>query len=150
MTKIKIVAVGSLSPKFKSLYEEYAKQVGHFCSLSLSELKEFSEEKNIEVKKEKETKLILDALMPNSKVILLSLKGKQIDSIAFSKLIEMNTNQSFTFIIGGSDGVCEEHFESAQKLSFSQMTFPHQLFRIMLIEQIYRAFMILNNSKYHK
>ncbi len=88
--------------------------------------------------------------MPNSKVILLSLKGKQVDSVSFSKLIESYTNQSITFVIGGSDGVCENYFDNALKLSFSQMTFPHQLFRIMLIEQVYRAFMILNNSKYHK
>lgn len=150
MTKIKIIAVGSLSPKFKSLYDEYVKQVGNFCSLSFSEIKEFSEEKNIEVKKEKETKLILESIIPNSKVILLSLKGKQVDSVSFSKLIESYTNQSITFVIGGSDGVCENYFDNALKLSFSQMTFPHQLFRIMLIEQVYRAFMILNNSKYHK
>ncbi|WP_029513358.1 23S rRNA (pseudouridine(1915)-N(3))-methyltransferase RlmH [Mycoplasmopsis primatum] len=150
MTKIKIIAVGSLSPIFNKLFEEYQKQVNRFCELSIIEIKELSDEKNIESKKSKETKLILDKISSNSLVVLLSMQGNQIESEKFANLLKENQNKNLTFIIGGSDGVDEKQFNKCLKISFSKMTFPHQLFRIMLIEQIYRGFMILNNTKYHK
>ncbi|VEU75687.1 ribosomal RNA large subunit methyltransferase h [Mycoplasmopsis maculosa] len=150
MTKIKLISVGSLSPKFKFLFEDYAKQINHFSSFSFVEIKEFSEEKNIDLKKEKETKLILESIIPNSYVILTSFRGKQFDSLEFSNIFLNNKNKDISIIIGGSDGVVEESIPYKLKLSFSNMTFPHQLFRIMLVEQIYRSYMIINNKKYHK
>ncbi|WP_406617222.1 23S rRNA (pseudouridine(1915)-N(3))-methyltransferase RlmH [Mycoplasmopsis adleri] len=150
MTKIKIIAVGTLTPKFKAIYESYAKNISNYAELNLVEIKEFSEEKNIEVKKDKETKNIIKQVLPNSLVVLTSLRGKQYSSEEFSEIIRENINKDITFIIGGSDGVIEDDIAANLKICFSKMTFPHQLFRVMLVEQIYRAFMIINNKKYHK
>ena len=102
-------------------------------------------EENIELKIKKETKLILEKIPKNSHVIYLSLYGKKMDSIEFSKMLDVD---NLTFIIGGSNGVDETYF--LNKISFSDLTFPHQLFRIMLVEQIFRGFAIKNNIKYHK
>ncbi|VEU60463.1 ribosomal RNA large subunit methyltransferase h [Mycoplasmopsis bovigenitalium] len=148
MKKIKIISVGNLSPEFKELFNSYAKRISHYYSFSIVEVKEFSEEKNTEAKKQKETKLIIDAIQKNSFVILCSLRGKNIDSIELSKIID--NQQDITFIIGGSDGVIESEIKSNFSWCFSKLTFPHQLFRVMLSEQIYRAASILNNKKYHK
>ncbi len=149
MQKIKIIAVGSLTPEMKTVFNQYAKNIAHFVNFSVVEIKEFSEEKNIEVKKQKETKLILEKIQNDSYVILLSLKGNaNIDSLVFSNII--NTHDDITFIVGGSDGVIEDELKTNQKICFSKLTFPHQLFRVMLTEQIYRSLMIINNKKYHK
>ncbi|WP_027121014.1 23S rRNA (pseudouridine(1915)-N(3))-methyltransferase RlmH [Mycoplasma leonicaptivi] len=143
--KINIIAVGSLIKEYQVLYDDYLKKINFFAKINLIEIKEQKIE-NIDLKKQKETELILQKIPKNSKVIYLSLNGKQIDSVDFSKKITEQDN--LTFIIGGSNGVIESYFQ--EQLNFSKMTFPHQLFRIMLIEQIYRAFTIKNNIKYHK
>lgn len=148
MKKIKIISVGNLSPYFKQLFNEYAKNIAIFAEFQNIELKEFSEIKNIEEKKLRETKKVLESIDKNSYVCLLSLRGKQIDSTEFATKLDLSDN--WTFIIGGSDGLIEELIKPDLKISFSKMTFPHQLFKIMLSEQIYRAFMIKNNKKYHK
>ena len=126
------------------MYNSYTKKIQPFCSINLIEIKEQNID-NIELKKEKETKLILEKIPKNSKVYYLSIHGKKLDSIQFSNLL---VEDNITFIIGGSNGVNEEHFEN--KISFSDLTFPHQLFRILLVEQIYRGFSIKENMKYHK
>lgn len=142
--KINIIAVGSLNDKYKPIYQEYVKKINFFASINLIEIKEIVEE-NIELKIKKETKLILEKIPKNSHVIYLSLYGKKMDSIEFSKMLDVD---NLTFIIGGSNGVDETYF--LNKISFSDLTFPHQLFRIMLVEQIFRGFTIKNNIKYHK
>lgn len=142
--KLNIIAVGSLTKQYLDLYNSYIKKIQPFCSINLIEIKEQNID-NIELKKEKETKLILEKIPKNSKVYYLSIHGKKIDSIQFSNLL---VEDNITFIIGGSNGVNEEHFEN--KISFSDLTFPHQLFRILLVEQIYRGFSIKENMKYHK
>ena len=142
--KLNIIAVGSLTKQYLDLYNSYAKKIQPFCSINLIEIKEQNID-NIELKKEKETKLILEKIPKNSKVYYLSIHGKKLDSIQFSNLL---VEDNITFIIGGSNGVNEEHFEN--KISFSDLTFPHQLFRILLVEQIYRGFSIKENMKYHK
>ena len=142
--KLNIIAVGSLTKQYLDLYNSYAKKIQPFCSINLIEIKEQNID-NIELKKEKETKLILEKIPKNSKVYYLSIHGKKLDSIQFSNLL---VEDNITFIIGGSNGVNEEHFEN--KISFSDLTFPHQLFRILLAEQIYRGFSIKENMKYHK
>lgn len=144
--KINIIAVGTLEKDFKILYDEYTRKIGSYAKINLIEIKE-CKDSNIEVKKAKETGQILSKIPKNSPVILCSLQGKMYDSIEFS---EMFDKDNITFIIGGSDGVIENKFENANKIKFSNMTFPHQLFRVMLSEQIYRAFSIINNKKYHK
>lgn len=142
--KLNIIAVGSLTKQYLDLYNSYAKKIQPFCSINLIEIKEQNID-NIELKKEKETKLILEKIPKNSKVYYLSIHGKKLDSVQFSNLL---VEDNITFIIGGSNGVNEEHFEN--KISFSDLTFPHQLFRILLVEQIYRGFSIKENMKYHK
>ncbi|MBD5788866.1 23S rRNA (pseudouridine(1915)-N(3))-methyltransferase RlmH [Mycoplasmopsis synoviae] len=142
---INLIAVGKLEKDFQKLFDEYAKRIFAFSKFNLIEIKE-NTLKNLEVKKEKETLEILSKIPKNSTVFLLSIKGKNYSSEEFSKLITNDAN--ITFVIGGSNGVIESYFEN--KISFSKLTFPHQLFRVILIEQIYRAFTIKNNLKYHK
>ncbi|MFV8401243.1 MULTISPECIES: 23S rRNA (pseudouridine(1915)-N(3))-methyltransferase RlmH [unclassified Mycoplasma] len=143
--KLNIICVGSLSKEFKVLYEDYAKKINYFCKLNVIEIKEQKIE-NIELKKQKETELILEKIPKNSKVFYLSLRGKQYSSEEFGDLFLDVDN--VTFVIGGSNGVIESYFPN--QINFSKMTFPHQLFRVMLVEQIYRAFTIRNNITYHK
>ncbi|WP_412031780.1 23S rRNA (pseudouridine(1915)-N(3))-methyltransferase RlmH [Metamycoplasma buccale] len=142
--KLNIIAVGSLSKDYKNLYDNYVKKINFFSQVLLTEIKESNDE-NIETKKLKETKLILKKIPKNSKVYYLSLHGKKMDSLDFSNFLN---EDNITFVIGGSNGLDETYFNN--KISFSDMTFPHQLFRVMLVEQIYRGFSIKNNIKYHK
>ncbi|WP_373440402.1 23S rRNA (pseudouridine(1915)-N(3))-methyltransferase RlmH [Metamycoplasma equirhinis] len=142
--KINIIAVGSLTKEYKTLYDSYIKKITFFAKINLIEIKEIVNE-NIGIKVSKETKLIIEKIPKNSTVYYLSLRGQKIDSKEFSSLL---VEDNITFIIGGSNGVDEQFFQN--KISFSNLTFPHQLFRVMLTEQIYRGFAILNNIKYHK
>lgn len=142
--KLNIICVGKLQSDFKTLFDSYKKKISFWADLNIIELKEVNHD-NIAVQKQKETELILNAIPKNSKVFLCSLKGKQYSSEEFSNFFE---EDNLTFVIGGSHGVDESHFN--QKINFSKMTFPHQMFRVMLIEQIYRGLSIKNNSKYHK
>ncbi|QZE12514.1 23S rRNA (pseudouridine(1915)-N(3))-methyltransferase RlmH [Mycoplasma sp. Ms02] len=144
--KINIIAIGSLEKDYKVLFDEYIRKTAAFVTVNIIEIKEVKE-KNIDLKKEKETKLILEKIPKNSLVYLCSLQGKQLKSEEFSEIFRQD---NITLVIGGSNGVIESEFEQSKKICFSKMTFPHQLFRVMLGEQIYRAFSILNNKKYHK
>ncbi|AKA49687.1 50S rRNA methyltransferase [Mycoplasmopsis gallinacea] len=143
--KLNIVAVGSLSKEYQVLFNDYVKKIEFFCKVNVIEIKEQKID-NIELKIKKETEMILSKIPKNSNVIYLSTKAKQYDSVEFASLFTNIDNT--TFVIGGSNGVDESYFE--KKVNFSKMTFPHQLFRVMLIEQIYRGFSIVNNIKYHK
>lgn len=142
--KINIVCVGKLQSEFKNLFDSYQKKISFYATLNVIEVKEINED-NIDLQRKKETDLILEAIPKNSNVILCALDGKQVSSVEFSSYF--NTD-NLTFIIGGSHGVVEEKF--TDKLNFSKMTFPHQMFRVMLVEQIYRGLSIKNGSKYHK
>lgn len=142
--KLNIIAIGSLTKEYQNLYNSYLKKISFFASINLIQIKEIKNP-NIDLKIEKETKLILEKIPKNSKVYYLSLLGKKVNSIQFSNLID---EDNITFIIGGSNGVDERYFTN--KISFSDLTFPHQLFRVMLVEQIYRSFTIKNNIEYHK
>lgn len=143
--KLNLIAVGSLSKEYQVIFDEYLKKVNYFAKVNLIKIKEQKID-NIELKKQKETQLILEKIPKNSLVIYLSLLGKKLNSVQFSSYITNLDN--ITFVIGGSNGVIESKFNN--KINFSDLTFPHQLFRIMLIEQIYRAFTIKNNITYHK
>ena len=111
-------------------------------------------DKEITIIKNKEGQNILNNIKKDTYVICMDLKGKQHTSEEFSEKIEnisLNFNSSITFIIGGSLGISDNVLQISNELiSFSKMTFPHQLFRIILLEQIYRAFKIQNNETYHK
>ncbi|MBN3534802.1 23S rRNA (pseudouridine(1915)-N(3))-methyltransferase RlmH [Mycoplasma procyoni] len=142
--KITLIAVGNIQKQFEALISEYKKKISFFRELNIIEIKEINEE-NISLKKKKETEKILEKIPKNTKTFLCSLQGKQKTSEEFSDLLD---EANICFVIGGSNGVEEEYFEN--KINFSKMTFPHQLFRVMLVEQIYRGLAIKNNIKYHK
>ena len=153
---ISIVAVGKIKEKSLSqLIEEYKKRIGAYSKI---EIIEGSDEPNDRLSDEKvkeiEGQRIIKQLKKDSYVIMLSLKGKQMDSIKFSREIEkINTYNSshITFVIGGSVGVSEQVEQRADLLlKLSEMTFPHNIARLLILEQIYRAYKILNNETYHK
>jgi 23S rRNA (pseudouridine1915-N3)-methyltransferase len=144
MIGVRIVCVGNLKEKYlKDAAAEYIKRLSRFCDLEIIETPESAPEKE------------KDALIKNikGKTVALCVEGDGMSSEDLAKFIEKTaqTSQKITFVIGGSDGLDKEVKERADlKLSFSKMTFPHQLMRIILLEQIYRAFTINNNVKYHK
>ncbi|MBE6057534.1 23S rRNA (pseudouridine(1915)-N(3))-methyltransferase RlmH [Clostridium sporogenes] len=157
---ISIISVGKIKEKFlKAAIDEYSKRLSKYCKLNIIEVTDEKTPDNASLKeeyiiKEKEGNLILKYIKDNSFVIALDLKGKSITSEEFSNLIEncrLTGSSTITFVIGGSLGLSEQVLSRANyKLSFSKMTFPHQLFRVMLLEQIYRAFRILAGEPYHK
>lgn len=134
---------------------EFSKRMQAFANLEIIELKEFTKETSIELSIKKESEEIIKYLSKlNSYEILLDLAGKELDSVSMSNYIENLKNSGISnicFIIGGSNGVSEELKKQVKlKLKFSAFTFPHQLMRLILMEQIYRWFSISNNIKYHK
>lgn len=160
MLHINIICVGKIKESFlKDAIDEYSKRLAKYCLLNIIELPDekipnnASEKEMLQVK-EKEGQNILNNLKKESYIVCLDLKGKQYSSEEFSenlKNISVNYNSNITFIIGGSLGISQNVLNQADQLiSFSKMTFPHQLFRVLLLEQIYRAFKILNNETYHK
>ena len=150
---IKIVTVGSLKEKYlKDAIDEYKKRLSKYTNIELIEVKDEGL-----VEKEKALKLEAEKILKNISnkeyIITLEIDGQQLSSEDFSKKIDniLIENSNITFIIGGSYGLDEQIKRlSNYKLSFSKMTFPHQLFRVILLEQIYRAFKIINNENYHK
>ena len=157
MVKINIVAVGKVKEKyFAEGINEYAKRMSKFAQFSIIEVQEENfakvDDGIIEIIKEKECQRILPHL--KGTVIALAIEGKKYDSQTFSKAIQKFIDQSggtITFVIGGSYGLSDKIKKEAKELiSFSDMTFPHQLMRVILCEQIYRAFMINTGSTYHK
>lgn len=153
---INIVCIGKIKDKYIiDGIAEFSKRLSAFVNLNFYELKEYNKEDNIQISIEKESADILKQLEKlNSYNILLDLNGKEYSSEAMSKYIEDLKNRgssSINFIIGGSNGVNDEVRKMVDmKLKFSYFTFPHQLMRLILMEQIYRWFSISNNIKYHK
>ena len=157
---ISIIAVGKLKEKYlKQAIDEYSKRFSRYCKLEVIELPDEKTPDNASEKeeqqiKEKEGRLILSKIKDNSYVVAMDLKGKQITSEEFASFISncgVTGNSNIVFIIGGSLGLSEGVIKRANyKLCFSKMTFPHQLFRVMLLEQVYRGFRIINNEPYHK
>ncbi|SHI98520.1 23S rRNA (pseudouridine1915-N3)-methyltransferase [Clostridium amylolyticum] len=157
---ITIISVGKLKEKYlKQAVEEYSKRLQRYCKLDIIELNDEKTPDNASPKeeqqiKEKEGQAILKAIKDNSFVIALDLKGKMLSSEEFASFIQDSNTRgisNFTFVIGGSLGLSQEIINRANyKLCFSKMTFPHQLFRVMLLEQIYRGFRIIGGEPYHK
>jgi len=157
--KITIISVGKLKEKYLvEGIKEYSKRLSKYTNLEIIEVNdehapENLSKKDMEIIKDKEGKKILSKLN-DSFVITLVIDRKQLSSIEFSnKIEEIKTYHSsnITFIIGGSLGLSNDVISKANfKLSFSKMTFPHQLMRLILLEQIYRSFRISNNEPYHK
>ena len=160
MLSINIICIGKIKESFfKDAINEYSKRLSKYCNLNIIELSDEKlpsklNDKIIENIKNTEGKKILSHLKKDSYKICLDLHGKQFSSEEFSSKIDsisLNYNSSITFIIGGSLGLSKQVLNYCnEKLCFSKMTFPHQLIRIFLLEQIYRAFKIANNETYHK
>lgn len=158
--KITIISVGKLKESYLvDGIKEYVKRLSKYTQIEeIVLLDEPIKDKtsnalNIQIK-EKEGLRIIEALNPKSYVIVLDLKGKMLSSEELaSKILEIQTYNSshITFIIGGSLGLSDEVISKANfRLCFSKMTFPHQLMKLILVEQIYRSFKINNNETYHK
>ena len=150
---IKLIVLGKLKEKYLiDAKDEYIKRLGKYTKIEIIELED-SKVDDEYLKLEEEKKYILKNINPKDYIITLEIDGKELTSIEFSSLIDKTliNNSNITFIIGSSYGIHESIKEMANyHLSFSKMTFPHQLFRILLLEQIYRSYKILNNEKYHK
>ncbi len=159
MLSINILCVGKVKEKFfRDAIEEYSKRLSKYCKLEITELpdEKIPDKVNDSITneiKEKECNNIINHIKKDSYVVALDLKGKEYSSEDFSKKIENISmqNSKITFIIGGSLGLTQNILNLAdEKICFSHMTFPHQLIRIFLVEQIYRAFKISNGESYHK
>ena len=150
---IKIICVGKIKEKFyKEALEEYQKRLSKYTKIKIIEVEDINLN-NEELIKQKEKELILKYIEKKEFIITLEIEGKELSSTELSKKIEEleTLNPNITFIIGGSYGLDDEiKKQSNFKLSFSKLTFPHQLFRVILLEQIYRAYKIKNNESYHK
>ncbi len=150
---IKIIVVGSLKEQYlKDATIEYIKRLQKYTEIDLIEVKEEGLLPPQQAMK-KEAEKIKKHLSEKDYLITLEIEGKELTSEEFSKKIEdmMINSSNITFLIGGSYGIDENLKKEAKyHLSFSKMTFPHQLFRVLLLEQIYRAFKIMNNESYHK
>jgi 23S rRNA (pseudouridine1915-N3)-methyltransferase len=150
---IKIICVGNIKEEFfRDAIEEYKKRLTRYTKIEIIEVKDISYD-DIDKSINLEGIEILKHIDSKDYVITLEIEGKELSSEEFAEKIEsiQSINPNITFVIGGSYGLSENVKErSNYKLSFSKMTFPHQLFRIVLLEQIYRSFKILNNESYHK
>ena len=159
MLNINIICIGTIKEQYlKSAIEEYSKRLSRYCKLNILELPDekipdkLNDNLSNEIKT-KECNNIINHLKKDSYIIALDLTGKELSSEEFSKTIENISmeNSSISFIIGGSLGLTKALLNKCnKKICFSKMTFPHQLIRIFLLEQIFRAFKISNNETYHR
>lgn len=155
MIKIRLVTVGTLKEKFlKDAINEYLKRLSRFAKVEIVELEESKiQSKSEEQIKKEEGERILKRIKESDYLILLDLKGEMLSSEEFStklkNLIDKGVSP-LTFVIGGTLGLSEEVRKRANlSISISRMTFTHQICRVILLEQIYRAFKIINNEEYH-
>ena len=158
--KITILCVGKVKEKFyRDAIGEFTKRLSRYCKLEIIEVAdektdEQASQNEIDIVKRKEGERLLKNIKDDAYVFCLAIDGKQLDSVELSQKIDrlMTSGKSHLyFVIGGSLGLSDEVLKRADyKLSFSKMTFPHQLMRVILLEQIYRSFRISNNEPYHK
>ncbi|EES91942.1 23S rRNA (pseudouridine(1915)-N(3))-methyltransferase RlmH [Clostridium botulinum] len=157
---ITIICVGKLKEKYlKQAIDEYSKRLSRYCKLNIVELNDEktpdnASEKDELIIKQKEGMRILSHIKDSMYVIALDIKGKMVTSEELADLINdlgVRGNSNIALVVGGSLGLDEEILHRANyKLSFSKMTFPHQLMRVILLEQIYRAYRINSGEPYHK
>ena len=150
---IKLITVGSIKEKYlKDAIEEYTKRISKYTKIEIIEVKDeglVEPQKSISLEEEK----ILKHINDKDYIITLEIEGKQLSSEELAEKLDRIQLESstITFIIGGSYGLSQNIKDKAKiHLSFSKMTFPHQLFRVLLLEQIYRSYKINNNESYHK
>ena len=158
--KITLVTVGKIKEKFYTdAIAEYAKRLSRYCKLEIIQVADektpdkASEALNMQIK-ETEGERLMKHIREQDYVIALAIDGKMLDSVELSDKIEklgVSGVSSIAFVIGGSLGLSEKVLQRADfKLSFSKMTFPHQLMQMILLEQIYRSYRIINHEPYHK
>lgn len=157
---ITIVSVGKIKEKYMVAgIAEYTKRLSKYCKLTLIEVADEKApeklgQKDMLIVKKREGEKILSKIKENTYVITLEIEGKEMTSEGFSKKIEdlmLEGVSNLTFVIGGSLGLSKEVIDRSDfKISFSKMTFPHQLMKMILLEQIYRGFRIIRNEPYHK
>lgn len=151
---IKLVCVGKIKEKFvREGIDEYVKRLSIFENFSLVEVKETNSKTPMENMKI-ESEAILNKINDDEFVVTLEIEGKMLDSVELANFIETKKTygqSKITFVIGGSNGLYESvKRRSNYALSFSRFTFPHQLMRLIFLEQLYRAETIINNQEYHK
>ena len=157
---VRVCSVGKIKEKFyREALSEYGKRLVKYCKLEMMEVidektKEGASSAEEEAVLEKEGKRLLEKIPERSFVIVLAIKGKEWDSLEMAKNLEklfVEGKSDITFVIGGSLGLHEAVYKRADLLlSFSKLTFPHQLMRVLLLEQIYRCFRINSGEPYHK
>ena len=149
---IKIICIGKIKEKYlKDAIDEYLKRIKKYTKIEIIELPDFDYDLKKTLEKERDN--ILKNIKETDYNILLDINGKSYTSLEFASNMDKirQVNSNINFIIGGSYGVHTDIKEISQELiSFSKLTFPHQLFRTILLEQIYRSFKILNHEEYHK
>lgn len=158
--KITILCVGKVKEKFyREAIDEFSKRLSRYCKLEIVEVPdektdEQASDTEIRIVKEKEGERLLKNIKEDAYVVALCIDGKQLDSEELSEKMEnlgVQGTSHIYFVIGGSLGLSDKVIQRADfKLSFSKMTFPHQLMRVILLEQIYRAYRIMNHEPYHK
>ena len=153
---IKLLAIGKTDSKeLQKLIEDYQKRLGFYIKFEFEVIPDLKNVKNLteDQQKQKEGELILGKLSSTDVLILLDENGKQMDSVSFSDYLQKHMNsgiKQLVFVIGGPYGFSPEVYEKAQgKLSLSKMTFSHQMVRLFVVEQLYRAFTILRKEPYH-
>ncbi len=158
--KITVLCVGKIKEDFyRKAIEEYQKRLGRYCTLSVTEVSDEKTPDSASVAmerqiKEKEGARLLKLMKEDMYVIALAIDGRMPDSVGLSRAIEqlwLTGKPHIAFVIGGSLGLSESVLKRADEtLSFSKMTFPHQLMRVILLEQLYRSYRIMRNEPYHK
>ncbi|RSL29338.1 23S rRNA (pseudouridine(1915)-N(3))-methyltransferase RlmH [Salibacterium salarium] len=158
--QIQVISVGKIKEKYINQgIAEFEKRLQAYCKLTIDEVSdeqapEQMSDKELRQVKKKEGERILNKIKPTQYVFALDIKGEQWSSEQLANEMEklsVHGKSQFTFVIGGSNGLSEDVLKRAdKKLSFSKMTFPHQLMRLILLEQMYRAFKIQKNEPYHK
>lgn len=154
--KIKLLAIGKTDNKaLLSLMDEYQQRLKHYIKFEFEVIQDIKNAKNLSEsqQKEKEGELILSKLQPTDELVLLDENGSQFTSVEFSNFLQKKMNagtKQLVLVIGGPYGFSEAVFATASgKISLSKMTFSHQMIRVFVIEQLYRAFTILKNEPYH-
>lgn len=149
---LKLICVGSIKEKeLSNLINDYIKRIQKYTKIQIVELSDNNYDLKSSIKLEGEA--ILKNIASKEYVITLEIEGKEYSSLEFAEKIRTTqiSNSAITFVIGGSNGLSEDvKKRSNLRISFSKLTFPHQLFRLILLEQIYRSFKIINNETYHK
>lgn len=158
--KISIIAIGKIKERYlKDGIAEYSKRLSRFCDLQITEVADEPAPENLSAAQEEQVKSreavrVLDKVRDGDYLVVLDVKGAKKNSEEFAEALKncmVSGSSSITFVIGGSLGLAPELVKKANmRLSLSDMTFPHQLSRLILLEQIYRAFKIINGEPYHK